>query len=138
MSIRIEFSRMGLLTVAIAASGWAPAWAATSEAEAAYQRERAACIEGRSQQDRTTCLKEAAAARAESRKPSSAAATNTDAATLRENARQRCEALPPTERTACLRMARGEGKVTGSVEGGGQLKELRTTVPAPAPASGPR
>jgi siroheme synthase (precorrin-2 oxidase/ferrochelatase) len=131
-------TRSGLLVIAVTAGGLSPAFAAKSEAEAAYQRERATCLEGRSQQDRATCLKEAVAARAEARKPSSAAATNTDAATLRENARQRCEAFAPAERTACLRMARGEGKVTGSVEGGGQLKELRTTVPAPASGPGPR
>src|SRR5690606_16943646 len=37
------------------------------DAQARYERERAACTDGSSQQDRATCLKEAGAARDESR-----------------------------------------------------------------------
>ena len=67
--------RAGLLAVAAAAL-W-PAQAATATSphgaraadtaaiEAAYRQERAKCLDGRSQQDRATCLQEAGAARAE-------------------------------------------------------------------------
>jgi hypothetical protein len=38
----------------------------------------------------------------------------------------RCAAQPESERADCERMARGEGTVVGSVEGGGVIKELVT------------
>jgi len=53
-----------------------------------------------------------------------------------------CEAVAPENRGDCERMARGEGQVSGSVEGGGVLKEIvtRTVEPAvvsPAPPISP-
>ena len=96
------------------------------EAQQRYQQERAVCLAGTGPQDRETCLKEAGAALAESRRqgltdPGQKAASNL---------RQRCQALPPADRSACLERMSGKGSVTGSVASGGILRELRTTVPA--------
>jgi hypothetical protein len=103
--------------------------------DAVYQRERAACLDGSSPQDRATCLKEAGAARAESRR--SGLGNGEDAGTLSRNALQRCQAVLPEDRDACERMARGEGEVSGSVAGGGVLKQIVTPAPEPASESAP-
>jgi len=113
---------------AMLVSGIATAAAADmSEAKARYQQERATCMSGQSHQDRTTCLREAGAALAESKRG------NLDAAGMgryEQNQRMRCDAHPAEDREDCLRRMRGEGTISGSVEGGGIYRELRTTVPA--------
>ena len=43
----------------------------------------------------------------------------------------RCSSLPAPDRQDCERRMRGEGTVTGSVQGGGVYRELITVVPAP-------
>ena len=87
-----------------------------------YERERAACMTGQTNQPRDVCLKEAGAAYAQARqgrlispddRPEQWAA----------NALKRCQAQPLEDREMCERRVR-EGLVTGSVEGGGQLKTL--------------
>ncbi|KAF1020232.1 MAG: hypothetical protein GAK30_02656 [Paracidovorax wautersii] len=57
----------------------------------------------------------------------------------RANALQRCAPLPADLRGDCESRVRGEGQVSGSVQGGGILRETVTTtiVPAPAPAPDP-
>lgn len=47
-----------------------------------------------------------------------------------QNKYARCEYLPAEDRQYCIRRINGEGTVTGSVEGGGLLRELRVIVPA--------
>jgi hypothetical protein len=42
----------------------------------------------------------------------------------------RCEYLQGDDREYCIRRINGEGTVSGSVEGGGLLRELRVEVPA--------
>ncbi len=109
-------------------SGIAMAAAADmSEAKARYQQEREACISGRSHQDRTTCLREAAAALAEAKRG------NLDAAEMgryEQNQLMRCDAHPADDREDCLRRMRGEGTISGSGEGGSVYRELRTTTPS--------
>ncbi len=92
-----------------------------------YQRERAACLSGQSSQDRTTCLKEAAAALVEARRGGLSPASGADA--------ERCNALVGVERAACVARMHGAGKVSGSVEGGGVLRELtvREVMPPGSP-----
>ena len=106
---------------------------ASSTAEARYQQERQACLDGSSNQDRVTCLKEAGAAR-------TGQLTTADARKLQDNAAQRCQVHRSSEdRLACERLAQGEGTRTGSVQRGGVLKELVTRSVAPLPAaSAPR
>ena len=95
--------------------------------EARYRSERAVCLSGQSNQDRATCLKEASAARAEARRNGLATASTQFA----QNALARCNGLPPGDQADCKRRIEGEGSVNGSVEGGGVIRELKTTVPAP-------
>ena len=113
----------------------ASAAAATSttsatSANAAYQRERAACQLDGTPQGRTTCLKEAGAAHAEAKRRQ--LGNGEDEAALRQNAELRCRSVATADRDHCQRMARGEGTVSGSVDGGGVLKTLVTPIPAPA------
>ena len=102
-------------------------WAAGVKAgspQATYRYEREKCLSGRSHQDRATCLKEAGAALAEARR--GRLDNGVSERQLAENRVARCAAQPEAERADCERMARGEGTVVGSVEGGGVIKELVT------------
>ena len=106
-----------------------------SDADAKYQRERAACMAGQTtNEDRATCLREAAAARDEARKGN---LTDGDGQ-LRKNAKDRCKVLSGDERADCIARMNGEGTVSGSVGGGGILREKVTIVPGkPAPTTPP-
>ena len=53
-----------------------------------------------------------------------------DSGDYQANASQRCTALPAAEKADCERRAKGEGSVSGSVGGGGVVRELVTPVPA--------
>jgi len=97
-----------------------------SEAQARYQQDRAACTSGQSQQDRATCLREAGAALQEAKRGQNGGGQTS----YERNQLLRCDRLTAGEREDCLRRMRGEGTVSGSVEGGGIYRELRTTVPA--------
>ena len=107
--------------------------------EARYQLERAGCLTKFSRESRETCLKEAEGARAEARRGQ--LQNQEDPRALEENARRRCQDLPAERRADCERMARDDAKVSGSVEGGGVLKEITTrsveTVETPPVPIGP-
>ncbi|WP_137896495.1 hypothetical protein [Ramlibacter sp. 2FC] len=51
-------------------------------------------------------------------------------AQLRANALRRCENLPAFYKVDCEARVNGQGQISGSVAGGGLLKETTTTVPA--------
>lgn len=97
---------------------------ANSEATARYKAERAVCMSGQSNQDRATCLKEAGAALAESKRGGLAGGQGM----LRQNAMVRCNALPGDDREACERRIDGEGSTSGSVSSGGVIREIVTPV----------
>lgn len=101
--------------------------AASVDASAIYQRERAACLRMASAEDRATCLREAAAAQAQRRR----GAAPEDASAFERNALLRCDALSGDERTDCVARMQGQGSTSGSVSGGGILREKVTVVPAP-------
>jgi hypothetical protein len=98
-------------------------------------------MNGTSNQDRSTCLKEAGAARDTARKSQP---TESDAK-LHQNAKQRCDALSGDEARDCLARMKGKGTTSGSVQGGGILRETVTTethtvdapakMPTPMPAA---
>jgi hypothetical protein len=111
-----------MLTTAVAA----PRHDNLSDAQANYQKERENCLNGRSNQDRSTCLKEAGAAFAEAKR----GRLNDDSAQYQQNATIRCQALQSENRQACERRMRGEGEVKGSVEAGGIYRELVVRQPA--------
>jgi hypothetical protein len=94
------------------------------DASGNYQAEVQACRDGRTQQDIDTCLREARNAQAERR-----------SGTLRQpspdydaNALARCEPLQGEEKAACKARVLGFGNTSGSVAGGGVLREVETVV----------
>lgn len=93
-----------------------------SEAQRAYQRDRAACMSGQTSQDRATCLREASAALQEAKRGN----LDDGQAQYERNRLLRCEKQPPEDRQDCVRRMSGEARVSGSVEGGGVLRELVT------------
>lgn len=99
------------------------------------ERERAACFTGANPQPQDVCLREAANAEAARRQ---GALGTPPAAELEDNAVRRCEALGGDNHAACLARMRGEGKVSGSVAGGGVLREVETPVSAEPAPSAPR
>ncbi|MES2938432.1 MAG: hypothetical protein V4864_12170 [Pseudomonadota bacterium] len=101
--------------------GAASAATRASEAQLRYQQERAACMNGRSNQDRATCLKEAGAALAESKRNSLGRG---DESALQRNRQARCDALKARDHEDCLRRMDGEGVTSGSARQGGIVREL--------------
>ena len=97
------------------------ALAAESEAQARYRQEVAFCKSGQSQQDYATCMREAGAALQENRRNRLSTAP---ADTLARNSEDRCGNLSGDDRIACQARMEGMGTVSGSVEGGGLLREI--------------
>jgi hypothetical protein len=92
-----------------------------------YQADRAACLSGQSHQDRQTCLREAGAAQAEARR----GGLDDKGADYERNKLARCDAQTvPADREMCIRMMKGAGTASGSVEGGGIYRELVEVQPA--------
>jgi hypothetical protein len=107
------------------------AFAAPDAARVRFEREQARCMSGQSQQDRASCLKEARNAYAEARR---GRLDNGQQAAHDANATQRCERLPADQKADCVARMRGEGTVSGSVEGGGLYRE-KVTVEVGAPGA---
>lgn len=92
------------------------ALAAPSAAQLLYQQERAACMNGTSNQDRATCLREAAAALQEARRG------NLSTGDLTQNSIARCNGLPADDRADCVSRIQA-GVTTGTARDGGILRE---------------
>ncbi|GGI53790.1 hypothetical protein [Oxalicibacterium solurbis] len=144
-SVMSAASRAAIAALAFGLVGFSGQAFAAPAGGNTYQQERAACMDGRSQQDRTTCLREAGAARGEAKR-----GHLTDSTSYEENATARCNVLPPSDRQDCVKRIHGQGTTSGSVEGGGIYRETTTTVvgtpppppssvtpPSPAPTSAP-
>jgi hypothetical protein len=89
-----------------------------------YQNDRQFCLSGQSNQSRETCLREAGAVMQQN----VAAQDQPSAEQMAANAVRRCDAFAGDEHQSCLARMQGRGKESGSVEGGGILREL--TEPA--------
>jgi hypothetical protein len=114
----------GALACACATAAWS-AGKGVSEAQQRYNKERARCISGQSNQDRATCLKEAGAALQEAKRNR----LDTSAgANLQANATARCNAQPAADREACVQRIMGAGTTQGSVEAGGLIRQTETPV----------
>ncbi|MBE7941629.1 MULTISPECIES: hypothetical protein [Ramlibacter] len=98
----------------------ATAHAGATEASSRYDRERAACMHGSSNQDRATCLKEAGAALDESRH-GGLSSPGTDE--LARNRLARCAAHEGADREACMQRMQAPSSTTGSSQSGGMLRE---------------
>ncbi len=96
----------------------------SSEAQAAYTRDRAECMK-KDAGDRATCLREAGAAREEAKR----GGLSNEQAQFDRNRLARCDSQPAADRDECVRRM-NEGAVSGSVKDGAVVRELRTVVPA--------
>lgn len=127
-----SFTRHCLAAAAIALT--LPAWAqgtGKTSTDSRYQQERAACAAMSDPASRTNCLRDIAAARQQARRNPREPVSQAE---LQRNALQRCQVHTIAEdRAICERMVRGEGEVSGSVRGGGQIRSIETTVYPPAP-----
>lgn len=121
MTHHTTFRPAALLLGTLLACG--SSFAATkAEVQAQYQKERAACTTGKSNQDQKTCLYEAVSAYNQAMR----GALSDSSAPYEANQRKRCEPLPTDQRLACLSRMDGQGSVSGSVMSGGLLRELVT------------
>ena len=119
-----------LAALACAASLIGPAaWAQAQGTASQSERERAAC-DG-VQQDREACRREAGAAKQEAQRGGLAPAGQAE-----QNALARCQLLQPAaDRADCEARVRGAAtSSSGSVMGGGVIRESVTPVPAPPPS----
>jgi uncharacterized protein YgiB involved in biofilm formation len=89
-----------------------------------YQHEVQSCLNGNTQQDRDTCLREARNARADKQR----GLLDNAQAGFDANAAARCEVLTGEDKAACKVRVMGFGNTTGSVAGGGVLREVETVV----------
>ena len=101
------------------------------DASGSYQHEVNACMTGQTQQDRDTCLREARNARADKQR----GVLDNAGAQFQANATARCDALAGEDKAACHARLLGYGERTGSVAGGGVLREVETVVLPPGATS---
>lgn len=94
------------------------------DASGSYQQEVNACLTGKTQQDRDTCLREARNAQAEKKR----GLLDNAGAQFEANAKARCDVLKGEDKAACEARVMGYGNTTGSVAAGGVLREVETVV----------
>lgn len=122
------FALAGLLLASSAFAAGAKG-SASSELDAQYQREKATCTNGQSNQDKATCLREAGAAYQQAKQGK---LNDGQQAQYRQNALDRCKALPAPDQEDCTRRIESPSDVQGSARSGGILREEVKIVPAPA------
>ncbi len=97
-----------------------------AQAQSNYQKERADCLNGQTAESKKTCLREAGAALNDAK----TGRLDKNNGNFEQNALARCQVFKnEDDRGLCERRQR-EGTVSGSVAGGGDLRELTVTVPA--------
>jgi len=96
-----------------------------------YQQEVNACMTGRTQEDQATCLREARNAQADKKR----GVLDNAGAQFQANEAARCDALTGEENAACRARLLGYGSTSGSVAGGGVLREVETVVVPPGATS---
>lgn len=122
------FCRLALVTgswLLVAGSAAAAEGDRAGSAGGAIAQERQNCMDGQTNQDRATCLREAGAAKQESQR-----GNLRDTADYNNNASKRCDTLPADQKADCERRSMGEGSASGSVGSGGVVRELVTPIPA--------
>ncbi|HSW21094.1 MAG TPA: hypothetical protein VLJ86_27975 [Ramlibacter sp.] len=126
----VSFTATALLAVA------ATAQVATIDNSGNYRQELQSCMSGQTAQDRDTCLREARNAQAERQRGTLGEADRQ----YQANALARCDAFKAADdKSACQARVMGQGQISGSVAGGGILRQYEMTVPgevAPASATG--
>jgi hypothetical protein len=126
----------GLMMSVTAVSAMAADPSASSDAKARYEQERARCLSGQSGQAQATCLKEAGAALDASKQ----GMLNDGNTKYKKNAKERCDALTGDEHRDCIARMKNASNTTesGSVKGGGIIRETVTVEPASPSASSAR
>lgn len=131
-------SRQGLASFGVAAllavtaaTAQVTAGPTAIDASGHYEKEVQACLSGQTQQDRETCLREARNAQAEKKR----GALDNAGARFDANKVARCERLAGEEKAACHARMMGYGNTSGSVAGGGLLREVETVVLPPGESS---
>lgn len=104
--------------------------AQAAEINTKFEQDKANCLAGKPGAARTACLKEAAKARSSARN-----APIHDDATYRDNKFDRCRVLSGDDAAACFARMKGEGSTSGSVAGGGVLREKVTIEVGPVPTA---
>jgi hypothetical protein len=94
------------------------------DATGSYQHEVQSCLTGRTQQDQATCLREARNAQADKKRGRLESADGQ----FQANAASRCDVLAGEDKAACQARMMGYGSTSGSVAGGGVLREVETVV----------
>ena len=127
---QVPLRAFGLVACVVLAQ---PAAAAPSvaAAKAAYQRDRAVCMQARHHDRRADCLSEASTALAAAL-PS---VPDMDPGRYARNAVERCKALREPDRGDCVLRMQGRGTTRGSVDSGGIYRELITVIPGDVPAT---
>ena len=97
-----------------------------------YEKEMQACRQGRTGQDRATCMYEARQARKAKRH---GALQTPSAQSMSDNAMARCEGMTSADMAACRARMMGYGQTSGSVAGGGVMRELEVIEMQPGQAS---
>jgi hypothetical protein len=119
----ISFGVTALLAVG-AATAQVAGGATGIDNSGSYQSEVQACMSGRTQQDRDTCLKEARNAQADKKR----GVLDNSNGRFEANAVQRCSVFTGEDRAACEARIMGYGETDGSVAGGGVIREVETVV----------
>ena len=127
MKTRIALITPVVAAVLLAASAAAVAQTPPQDARARYEQEREKCMTNNTQDTLATCLREANNALDAARKGQ----LSSPGAAAPGNATQRCAALQSTaEQAECVRRMQNS-PVSGSVSGGGVLRESVTTTVVP-------
>ncbi|HUR90885.1 MAG TPA: hypothetical protein VMZ74_17505 [Ramlibacter sp.] len=119
----VSFGAAALFAITAAAAQVAAPAGAALDTTGDYNSEVRACMTGKTGEDQATCMKEARNARADKQRGALDANSNYAA-----NARARCAALSGEDKAACDARMLGYGTVSGSVAGGGVLREVETVV----------
>lgn len=122
--MKFFYGGLGLLGLCLGLSvqqAAAQAQTEKKEAQRRFQEEVQACHSGRTGQALADCLRDARNSRAEFLHNAPPPAKTEE---LERNQRQRCEVHQGADREACEARMRGEGQRSGSVEGGGVMREI--------------
>ncbi|MES2960134.1 MAG: hypothetical protein V4792_18245 [Pseudomonadota bacterium] len=125
---RIAFFAPVLTAALLVASGAASAQTPSADAAARYEQDRQKCMTNNTQDSMATCMREATNALDASRKGQ----LSNPGPVAMDNATQRCSAFQSAQEQAeCARRVQN-APASGSVPGGGVLRES-TTIIVPAP-----
>lgn len=123
----VAFIGLSALLAVGAASAQVASGTTGIDASGSTQREKAACHNGMTQQDFVTCMREANNAAAAKR----SGKLDNSGGQFEANALKRCDVLQGNDKIACEARIMGYGSTSGSVAGGGVVRQIETVVLPP-------